>query len=40
VLQQDVLAVNGSPLEPKNPFFGEMMQAVHEFARQHLPQVP
>jgi esterase/lipase len=40
VLAQDVLAENGSPLEPKNPFFAEMLLAAHRFARQHLPPAP
>ena len=36
VLKEDVLAKNGSPLEPKNPFFDEMMNAVNKFQKQHL----
>jgi len=36
VLAEDVKSKNGSPLEPKNPFFDEMMQCVYNFARQHI----
>ncbi|ABW33453.1 alpha/beta hydrolase [Acaryochloris marina] len=31
VLKEPVLALNGSPLEPKNPFFEEMMNSIQEF---------
>ncbi len=36
VLKEDVRAENGSPLEPKNPFFDEMMNAVDQFQNQHF----
>ena len=36
VLKEDVRANNGSPLEPKNPLFDEMMNAVYQFQKQHL----
>ncbi len=36
VLKHNVCSGSGSPLEPKNPFFDEMMAAVHAFAQQHL----
>ncbi len=36
VLKEDVKAKNGSPLEPKNPFFDEMMNTVDQFQRKHL----
>ena len=35
VLKEDVLAKNGSPLEPKNPFFDKMMNAVNKFHKKH-----
>ena len=35
VLKEDVLAKNGSPLEPKNPFFDKMMNAVNKFQKKH-----
>lgn len=34
VLKEDVRANNGSPLEPKNPFFDEMMNNVFQFQKQ------
>ena len=39
VLKEDVLAKNGSPLEPKNPFFDEMMNAANKFQEQHLGKI-
>ncbi len=39
VLKEDVLAKNGSPLEPKNPFFDEMMSAANKFQKQHLGKI-
>lgn len=39
VLQEDLITSNGFLLEPKNPLFSKMMQAVHCFARQHLQNV-
>ncbi len=36
VLKDDVRAKNGSPLEPKNPFFDEMMNAVDQFQQQKI----
>lgn len=36
VLENDVLAEDGSPLEPKNPFFNEMMNRVSLFVKQKL----
>ena len=36
VLKKDVRAKNGSPLEPKNPFFDEMMNKVYQFQKQHF----
>ncbi|MEM8719835.1 MAG: alpha/beta hydrolase [Cyanobacteria bacterium P01_G01_bin.39] len=36
VLEHDVLSHNGSPLEPKNPFFNEMMNRVTLFINQQL----
>lgn len=36
VLAEDVRAANGSPLEPKNPFFNEMMACAHKFCQKHL----
>lgn len=36
VLKDEVRAKNGSPLEPKNPFFDKMMHSVYEFQKQHL----
>jgi esterase/lipase len=38
-LKEHIFAENGSPLESKNPFFHEMMEAMHRFARQHLQHV-
>ncbi|MGK7895681.1 MAG: alpha/beta hydrolase [Xenococcus sp. (in: cyanobacteria)] len=35
VLESDVRAENGSPLEQKNPFFEEMMNLVNEFQKKH-----
>ncbi len=39
VLKEDVRAKNGSPLEPKNPFFDEMMEAANQFQRQKLSKI-
>ena len=36
VLQEPVVAKNGSPLEPENPFFDRMMSSVEEFVQEHL----
>jgi esterase/lipase len=36
VLEEDVRAKNGSPLEPSNPFFNEMMDRACEFSKMHL----
>jgi esterase/lipase len=36
VLEEDVKAKNGSPLEPKNPFFEEMMDLACEFSKNFL----
>ncbi|HBC40582.1 MAG TPA: hypothetical protein DCZ88_01440, partial [Pseudanabaena sp.] len=36
VLEEDVKAKNGSPLEPKNPFFSEMMDQACDFSRKFL----
>lgn len=36
VLKSNVVAENGSPLEPKNPFFEDMMNAAYQFQQQHL----
>ena len=36
VLEEDVRAKNGSPLEPKNPFFSEMMDQACDFSRKFL----
>jgi esterase/lipase len=36
VLKEDVVSKNGSPLEPKNPFFNEMMNAVDRFQKQNI----
>ena len=36
VLKNDILAKDGSPLEPKNPLFDEMMNAANQFQKQHL----
>jgi esterase/lipase len=35
VLKNPVLSINNSPLEPHNPFFGEMMRSLHTFAIAH-----
>ncbi|MDJ0901202.1 MAG: alpha/beta hydrolase [Xenococcus sp. MO_188.B8] len=40
VLENDVLSYNGSPLEPKNPFFNKMMNRVTLFINQQLNNVP
>ena len=39
VLENNVLAEDGSPLEPKNPFFDEMMNRVSLFVNQKLFEV-
>ena len=36
VLENDVLSVDGSPLEPKNPYFNQMMNRVTLFINQKL----
>ncbi|MEL6442043.1 MAG: alpha/beta hydrolase [Cyanobacteria bacterium J06621_8] len=36
VLKEPVKADNGSPLEPANPFFDEMMAAIKVFSEKHL----
>lgn len=36
VLKEDVRARNGSPLEPRNPFFEDMMLALEDFVGQQL----
>lgn len=36
VLESPVKAKNGSPLEPSNPFFNEMISLAHEFVREQL----
>ncbi|NET52772.1 MAG: hypothetical protein F6K09_30090, partial [Merismopedia sp. SIO2A8] len=36
VLQEPVFAKNGSPLEPANPFFDNMMRSAGEVAREYL----
>ncbi len=35
-LNEVICAANGSPLEPANPFFDEMMNTAEAFARRHL----
>lgn len=36
VLEEPVKAENGSPLEPSNPFFNEMISLAHTFVREQL----
>ncbi len=36
VLEEDVRARNGSPLEPRNPFFDDMMSSLQGFVGRHL----
>jgi len=36
VLKNDIVAEDGSLLEPENPFFHKMMDALHRFTKQHL----
>lgn len=40
VLQEDLKASNGSCLECKNPLFSAMIMDAHQFAKQHLKNVP
>lgn len=35
VLKSPVLSKNNSPLEPRNPFFEEMIQSLHDFAKRY-----
>ncbi len=35
VLKNPIFSINNSPLEPKNPFFDDMMKALHTFAIEH-----
>jgi hypothetical protein len=34
-LKNPVLSINSSPLEPRNPFFEQMMESLYEFAKQY-----
>ncbi len=36
VLSEVICAANGSPLEPANPLFDQMMNAAGAFAQRHL----